>query len=121
MGYMKAIDQTLVPDGGHAADAAHAHGDPSSQHGYSSNKDAYLRRLRRIEGQVRGIARMVEEDKYCIDILTQLNSATSALKAVGVGLLDGHARHCLRESFEQGEGDAKVDEMVAAMARFVGR
>lgn len=90
-------------------------------YGYAMNKDDLLGRLKRIEGQVRGLRRMIEEDKYCIDILTQLNSATAALKAVGVGLLDGHARHCLRESFEQGEGDAKVDEMVAAMARFVGR
>ena len=90
-------------------------------YGYAMNKDDLLGRLKRIEGQVRGLQRMIEEDKYCIDILTQLNSATSALRAVGVGLLDGHARLCLRESFEQGEGDAKVDEMVAAMARFVGR
>jgi DNA-binding FrmR family transcriptional regulator len=85
------------------------------------NKDDLHRRLRRIEGQVRGLQRMIDEDKYCIDILTQLNSVSAALKAVGIGLLDGHARHCLREGFEQGEGDAKVDEMVAAMARFVGR
>ncbi len=90
-------------------------------YGYAMNKPDLLGRLKRVEGQIRGLQRMVEEDKYCIDILTQLNSATAALKAVGVGLLDGHARHCLRESFEQGEGDAKVDEMVAAMARFVGR
>jgi DNA-binding FrmR family transcriptional regulator len=85
------------------------------------NKPDLLGRLKRIEGQVRGLQRMIDEDEYCIDILTQLNSVTAALKAVGVGLLDGHARHCLRESFEQGEGDAKVDEMVAAVARFVGR
>jgi DNA-binding FrmR family transcriptional regulator len=90
-------------------------------YGYAMNKPDLLGRLKRIEGQVRGLQRMVEEGEYCIDILTQLNSATAALKAVGVGLLDGHARHCLRESFEQGEGDAKVDEMVAAVARFVGR
>ncbi len=90
-------------------------------YGYAMNKPDLIGRLKRIEGQVRGLQRMVEEDEYCIDILTQLNSATAALKAVGVGLLDGHARHCLRESFEQGDGDAKVDEMVAAVARFVGR
>ena len=93
----------------------------SAMYGYAMNKDDLLRRLKRIEGQVRGLQRMIADDKYCIDILTQLNSVTAALKAVGVGLLDGHARHCLRESFEQGDGDAKVDEMVAAMARFVGR
>jgi DNA-binding FrmR family transcriptional regulator len=90
-------------------------------HGYAMNKEDLVGRLKRVEGQVRGLQRMIEEDKYCIDVLTQLNSVSAALKAVGVGLLDGHARHCLRESFEQGEGDAKVDEMVAAMARFVGR
>ncbi len=90
-------------------------------YGYAMNKPDLLGRLKRIEGQVRGLQRMIDEDEYCIDILTQLNSVTAALKAVGVGLLDGHARHCLRESFEQGEGDAKVDEMVAAVARFVGR
>jgi DNA-binding FrmR family transcriptional regulator len=90
-------------------------------YGYAMKKEDLLGRLRRVEGQVRGVQRMIEEDQYCIDILTQLNSVTAALKAVGVGLLDGHARHCLRESFEQGGGDAKVDEMMAAMARFVGR
>jgi len=90
-------------------------------YGYAMNKPDLLGRLKRIEGQVRGLQRMIDEDEYCIDILTQLNSVTAALKAVGGGLLDGHARHCLRESFEQGEGDAKVDEMVAAVARFVGR
>jgi DNA-binding FrmR family transcriptional regulator len=93
----------------------------SGMYGYAMNKPDLLGRLKRIEGQVRGLQRMIEEDEYCIDILTQLNSVTAALKAVGIGLLDGHARHCLRESFEQGEGDAKVDEMVAAVARFVGR
>ena len=90
-------------------------------YGYAMNKEDLLGRLRRVEGQVRGLQRMIEEDKYCIDILTQVNSVTAALRAVGVGLLDGHARHCLRESFQQGDGNAKVDEMVAAMARFVGR
>jgi DNA-binding FrmR family transcriptional regulator len=75
-------------------------------------------RLRRIEGQVRGLQRMVDEDQYCIDILTQVNSATAALRAVGMGLLDDHVRHCVRESLEQGTGDEKVEELVAAVARF---
>ncbi len=90
-------------------------------YGYAMNKKDLLDRLRRIEGQVRGLQRMVEEDKYCIDILTQVNSVNGALKAVGVGLLDDHVRHCVRESIESGHGDEKVEELVSAVARFVGR
>ncbi|MFN8233926.1 MAG: metal-sensitive transcriptional regulator [Actinomycetota bacterium] len=78
-------------------------------------------RLRRIEGQVRGLQRMVDEGQYCIDILTQVNSVVAALKAVGVGLLDGHVRHCVTESIERGDGDEKVEELMAAVARFAGR
>jgi DNA-binding FrmR family transcriptional regulator len=78
-------------------------------------------RLRRIEGQVRGLQRMVEEDTYCIDILTQVNSVTAALKAVGIGLLDDHVRHCVKDSIEAGTGDQKVEELVAAVARFAGK
>jgi DNA-binding FrmR family transcriptional regulator len=89
--------------------------------GYSMNRKDLLARLRRIEGQVRGIQRMVEEDQYCLDILTQLNSVSAAVKAVGLGLLDDHVRHCVRESLVQGEGDDKVEELVAAVARFAGR
>jgi DNA-binding FrmR family transcriptional regulator len=90
-------------------------------YGYANNRDDLLTRLRRIEGQVRGLQRMVEEDKYCIDILTQVNSAMAALKAVGMGLLDEHVRHCVKESIEQGDGDRKVEELLAAVARFAGR
>jgi DNA-binding FrmR family transcriptional regulator len=86
--------------------------------GYAMRKEDLRARLRRIEGQVRGLQRMVEEDQYCIDILTQLNSATAALRAVGMGLLDDHVRHCVRESLEQGSGDEKVEELIAAVARF---
>jgi CsoR family transcriptional regulator, copper-sensing transcriptional repressor len=89
--------------------------------GYSMNRKDLLARLRRIEGQVRGVRRMVEEDQYCLDILTQLNSVSAAVKAVGLGLLDDHVRHCVRESLVQGEGDDKVEELVAAVARFAGR
>jgi DNA-binding FrmR family transcriptional regulator len=89
--------------------------------GYSMNRKDLLDRLRRIEGQVRGIQRMVEEDKYCLDILTQLNSVSAAVRAVGLGVLDDHVRHCVRESLVQGEGDDKVEELVAAVARFAGR
>ncbi|MGZ5305732.1 MAG: metal-sensitive transcriptional regulator [Actinomycetota bacterium] len=85
------------------------------------NKKDLQDRLRRIEGQVRGLQRMVEEDTYCIDILTQLNSVNAALKAVGMGLLDAHVRHCVRESIEQGQGDEKVEELMAAVGRLAGR
>ncbi|MGE5226991.1 MAG: metal-sensitive transcriptional regulator [Planctomycetaceae bacterium] len=87
-------------------------------YGYASRKDDLQARLRRIEGQVRGLQRMVEEDTYCLDILTQVNSVVAALRAVGMGLLDDHVRHCVRESIEAGDGEAKVEELMAAVARF---
>ena len=87
-------------------------------YGYAMHRKDVLDRLRRIEGQVRGLQRMVEGDQYCIDILTQLNSVQAALKAVGLGLIDDHVRHCVREALEQGGGDEKVEELVAAVARF---
>ncbi|HEY7755440.1 MAG TPA: metal-sensitive transcriptional regulator [Actinomycetota bacterium] len=89
--------------------------------GYSMNKKELQDRLRRVEGQVRGIQRMVEEDQYCIDILTQVNSATAALRSVGMGLLDDHVRHCVRESIETGDSAEKVEELLAAVARFAGK
>ncbi len=90
-------------------------------YGYAKNKKDVLDRLRKIEGQVRGLQRMVDEDQYCIDILTQVNSVLAALRAVGMGLLDDHVRHCVRESIEQGNGDEKVEELMAAVGRLVGR
>lgn len=90
-------------------------------YGYAMKKDDLLARLRKIEGQVRGLQRMVEDDQYCIDILTQVNSAVAALKGVGLGLLDDHVRHCVRESIEEGTGDEKIQELVSAVARFAGR
>ena len=90
-------------------------------YGYAMDKAEFLARLSKVEGQVRGLQRMVEEDKYCIDILTQLNAASAALKAIGVGLLDTHVRHCVRESIERGQGDAEIELLVASVARFVGR
>ena len=86
--------------------------------GYATKKDDVQNRLRKIEGQVRGLQRMVDEDTYCIDILTQVNSVIAALLAVGLGLLDDHVRHCVRESIEQGKGDEKVEELMAAVSRF---
>jgi DNA-binding FrmR family transcriptional regulator len=89
--------------------------------GYAIGKDALQSRLRRIEGQVRGLQRMIDEDQYCLDVLTQVSSVTAALQAVGFGLLDDHVRHCVRESIEQGEGDEKVEELMAAVGRFARR
>jgi DNA-binding FrmR family transcriptional regulator len=89
--------------------------------GYTMNKKDLQDRLRRIEGQVRGLQRMVEEDQYCIDVLTQVNSVTAALRAVGMGLLDEHVRHCVKESIQTGTGDEKVEELLAAVARFSGK
>lgn len=89
--------------------------------GYTGSKDDYLRRLRRIEGQVRGLARMVEEDSYCIDVLTQVSAATKALQAVSLGLLEDHIGHCVVEAAQESEGakDAKVREAADAIARLV--
>jgi DNA-binding FrmR family transcriptional regulator len=89
--------------------------------GYSMTKDDLLKRLRRVEGQVRGIQRMVDEDTYCIDVLTQVAAATSALQSVAVGLLDDHLRHCVTEAVAAGgaEGDAKVTEATRAIQRLI--
>jgi CsoR family transcriptional regulator, copper-sensing transcriptional repressor len=87
--------------------------------GYSMHKDDYRKRLARIEGQVRGLARMIDEDQYCIDVLTQIASVTRALQGVGLGLLDEHLGHCVREAAERGEGEAKVTEAVAAVERLM--
>jgi DNA-binding FrmR family transcriptional regulator len=86
--------------------------------GYSLSRDDYLVRLRRIEGQVRGLQRMVGEDKYCIDILTQVSSVTKALQGVAVGLLDEHMRHCVMEAAAKGD-DSKVGEATAAIERLI--
>jgi DNA-binding FrmR family transcriptional regulator len=90
-------------------------------HGYTDAKDDYLKRLRRIEGQVRGLQRMIEEDKYCIDILTQVSAAKSALESVALGLLQEHLAHCVSEAMAEGGevADAKLREASAAIARLV--
>jgi Uncharacterized protein conserved in bacteria len=90
-------------------------------HGYSADKQSYLTRLRRIEGQIRGLHRMVEEDAYCIDILTQVSAATRALQAVALGLLEDHVRHCVAEAIATGgpEAEEKIKEASAAIARLV--
>lgn len=87
--------------------------------GYTLHKDDYARRLARIEGQVRGIQRMIDDDKYCIDVLTQISSVTKALQNVGLGLLDEHLRHCVMEAHDRGEGDEKIDEALHAVERLL--
>jgi DNA-binding FrmR family transcriptional regulator len=93
--------------------------------GYAGNKDQVLARLKRVEGQVRGIARMVEDDTYCIDVLTQVSAATKALQAVALGLLDDHLGHCVRDAVASSADDdgaaaeAKIAEASAAIARLV--
>lgn len=89
--------------------------------GYADSKAAHLKRLRRIEGQVRGLARMVDEDAYCIDVLTQISAATKALESVALMLLDEHLSHCVRDAIHQGGdmAEQKIDEASAAIARLV--
>ena len=90
-------------------------------HGYLPHKTQLLKRLARIEGQVRGIARMVEEERYCIDILTQLAAVSTALDAVGVRILDEHVRHCVSRALASGdpqEAEAKTSELLEAVQRF---
>src|SRR3977135_4730198 len=91
-------------------------------HGYSQQKEDYAKRLRRIEGQVRGIAKMIDEDKYCIDVLTQISAVNSALQSVALGLLDEHLGHCVAQAVAEGgdEADAKLAEASAAIARLCG-
>lgn len=107
---------------GHAAQTSPAGAPGSGQYWYStdtSQKQALLGRLRRIEGQVRGVHRMVEQDTYCIDVLTQISAATRALQAVAVGLLEGHLAHCVVDAARQGDPTAKVKEATDAIARLV--
>lgn len=94
--------------------------DNAHEHGYIQDKDRYLSRLKRIEGQVRGIHRMVDEDQYCIDILTQVSAVNSALRNVALALLDDHMRHCVRDAVEQGDeaADLKFREVADTIARF---
>jgi DNA-binding FrmR family transcriptional regulator len=95
---------------------------PRTTHGYirAKDKEKIQKRLRRIEGQVRGLQRMVDEEAYCVDVLTQIGSVVSALEKVGTILLKDHVEHCVRESIEKGEGaDEKVEELTDAVERFL--
>lgn len=94
---------------------------PETHHGYIHEKNDYIKRLKRIEGQARGLQRMVEEEKYCIDILTQVSAMTKALQAVSLGLLEEHLNHCVLKALEQGGNDAqnKLKEANEVIARLV--
>lgn len=93
----------------------------TTTHGYSAQKDNHAKRLRRIEGQVRGIAKMIDDDKYCIDILTQISAVNSAMRSVALSLVDAHLEHCVARAAAEGgdEADAKLAEASAAIARLV--
>jgi CsoR family transcriptional regulator, copper-sensing transcriptional repressor len=92
-------------------------------HGYAARQDELLARLRRVEGQVRGLQRMVEEDRYCIDVLTQISSATRALQGVATSMLDDHVRHCVTDAIAAGPetADEKVEEALDVIHRLIKR
>jgi CsoR family transcriptional regulator, copper-sensing transcriptional repressor len=95
--------------------------DEHTHHGYHAQKDALVKRLHRIEGQVRGIEKMVDEDRYCVDILTQVGAVTTALESLGFQILDDHVKHCVAGALASGdeaEAHAKADELLAAVHRF---
>lgn len=91
----------------------------ASGRGYSSEKPELLKRLRRVEGQIGGISKMVEDERYCIDVLTQIAAAQAALDKVALGLVDGHARCCMRRAAEEGRADEVTTEMMDAVARLL--
>ena len=93
---------------------------PNPARGYSITKDDYAKRLNRIEGQVRGINRMIEEDTYCIDVLTQVSAVTKALQAVAVGLLDEHVRHCVKNAVVDGD-EAGLETMITEATKAIER
>jgi CsoR family transcriptional regulator, copper-sensing transcriptional repressor len=87
--------------------------------GYAKDRENVQARLKRIEGQVRGVERMVAEDRYCIDVLTQVNSIKAALDKVALILLDGHVDHCVSDAIRQGKGEAKIRQLTAAIGRYL--
>ncbi|MFC0673952.1 metal-sensitive transcriptional regulator [Brachybacterium hainanense] len=112
-----AGDGGAVP-GEAAAPGSHVAG----VHGYHDDKAAYLRRLRRVEGQVRGLQRMIEEDTYCIDVLTQVSAVQKALESVATGLVDDHIHHCVQEAARSGDPaviDTKMDEVMTVVKRLL--
>ncbi|MER7757820.1 metal-sensitive transcriptional regulator [Kitasatospora sp. NPDC097643] len=109
------------PQAGQTPAAGAGHHGGHGPHGYSAQKDAHLKRLRRIEGQIRGLQRMVDEDVYCIDVLTQVSASTKALQSFALSLLEEHLRHCVAAAAEEGgaELEAKVAEATAAIGRLL--
>jgi CsoR family transcriptional regulator, copper-sensing transcriptional repressor len=95
--------------------------DASPNRGYTASKDQLQARLRRVEGQVRGVQGMIDNDRYCIDVLTQISAIQAALDKVALGLLDDHAHHCVIGATDAAEQQAKTDELMAAVGRLVGR
>jgi CsoR family transcriptional regulator, copper-sensing transcriptional repressor len=93
---------------------------PTPERGYSATKDQLLKRLRRVEGQVRGIQKMVDDDRYCIDVLTQISAIQAALDKVALGLMDDHARHCVIAAPAELKDD-RTEELMAAVARLMRR
>lgn len=93
----------------------------TTHHGYYDNKDKALNRLKRAEGQVRGIARMIENDKYCIDVLTQVTAAQAALDKVAIELMRDHAKHCMTHITDETEQNAKANELAEAIGRMLSR
>ncbi|CAL9517396.1 metal-sensitive transcriptional regulator [Streptomyces sp. enrichment culture] len=114
-----AADAVNTADATHATDAVTAH--DRGIHGYHHQKQDHVKRLRRIEGQIRGLQRMVDEDVYCIDILTQVSASTKALQSFALQLLEEHLRHCVADAAVKGgdEIDAKVKEATQAIARML--
>lgn len=106
----------------HAEGAVDAPSEIHHHHGYISDKDRYLGRMKRIEGQARGIAKMIDDDKYCIDILTQISALTRAIQGVATGLLDDHLKHCVLDAAKAGddaEALLKIQEATDAITRLV--
>ena len=101
-------------------DAVECHTSPAPPHGYTPEKDAYLKRMRRIEGQVRGLQRLIESDSDCVDVLTQVSATTRALESFAIQLVEQHLQTCVREASENGvDPQEKVSEITAAIARLV--
>ncbi len=94
---------------------------PAATRGYTATKDQLTRRLRRVEGQVRGVEKMVEEDRYCIDVLTQISAIQAALDKVALGVLDDHARHCVVGGAADDSPEQLTDELMAAVGRLMRR